>query len=88
MSACHTVKIGKKSFRAGCGRKKRADGKRRQKPHWDAKNSAQAKKRAMKNPAFKAMRLAMPKAQKSCAKKHKPFTKSFGACIKKALKAM
>lgn len=42
----------------------------------------------MKNPDFKKMRLAMPKAQKACSKKHKPFTKPFGACIKKALKAM
>jgi len=88
MSACHTVKIGKKSFRAGCGRKKREDGKRRQKPHWRPEKAAKAKKRAMKNPDFKKMRLAMPKAQKWCARTHKPFTKAFGACIKKHLKGL
>lgn len=83
--SCHKVKIGRKTFKAGCGRKKRDDGVRRQKPHWGAKASGKAKSRAMRNSAFKANMKALPKAQKTCARKHKPFTKSFGACIRKEL---
>lgn len=50
MSACHTVKIGRKSFRAGCGRKKRSDGVRRQKPHWRPAKAAKAKEARHEEP--------------------------------------
>lgn len=84
------VKFGKVSFTAtkgtGC-RKKRKDGVARQKPHWGAKASGKAKSRAMKNPEFRAMKNAMPKANKACARSTKAFTKARGACVAKHLRA-
>lgn len=86
------VKIGKKSFMARVSgkncRRKRKDGISRQKPHWGAKAKAKAKKNAFKNPEFRAYKLALPKANKLCAKSTKPFTKGRGNCIRLKLKAM
>lgn len=91
---CHkeVVKIGRKTFKAtvsgrGC-RKKRKDGISRQKPHWGAKAKAKARKNAYANPAFKAYKNALPKANKACAKSTKPFTTGRGACIRKHFKDM
>lgn len=85
---CEKVKIGKKTFRAGCGRKKKKNGARRHKPHWGAAAKAKARKNAMKNPEFRAYKNALPKANKACARHTKAFSKARGACIKKHFKAM
>lgn len=79
-----TVSINGKKFSArvpgsGC--------KRRRHLVWGAKARAAARSRANKNPAFREARSALKEANSICKRTGKAFSKTRGACLRKALNA-